>query len=133
MQMSDQIITVLDDLCRRFGIAIDWSQQNIVPYLEDLCKRYIQYEIFTSIAFCIIATVIVAMFGVAWLITSKIDNRKRSYASGELKTIFCICFLVSIIAFLLICSVQAFDIIACNTIPEKKIIEYINHLISLKQ
>lgn len=34
--MSNEIIKVLDDLSERLGIAIDWSSQNVMPYLQDL-------------------------------------------------------------------------------------------------
>lgn len=50
MVISDQIIAVMNDLCQKFGIAIDWSQENIIPYLTELAKKYISYEIATSIA-----------------------------------------------------------------------------------
>lgn len=34
--MSEDIIKVLDNLAQKFGIAIDWTSQNAMPYLEDL-------------------------------------------------------------------------------------------------
>ena len=37
--MSEEIIKILDDLGRRFGILIDWSSKNILPYLQDLIPR----------------------------------------------------------------------------------------------
>ena len=52
--MSEEVIKILDDLCKRFGIAIDWSSENIVPYLEQLCKKYINYEIVTSVIWIIL-------------------------------------------------------------------------------
>ena len=32
--VSDQIIKVLDNLCDKFGLAIDWSSKNVQPYLR---------------------------------------------------------------------------------------------------
>ena len=40
--MSEEIIKVLNDLASRFGVAIDWTNQNIVPYLQDLMTRFIK-------------------------------------------------------------------------------------------
>lgn len=37
--MSQEIINVLDNLGEKFGIAIDWSNENILPYLQDLIHR----------------------------------------------------------------------------------------------
>lgn len=36
--MSEEIIKVIDELGKRFGIVIDWSNQNIIPYLQELLK-----------------------------------------------------------------------------------------------
>ena len=48
---SDEIIKILDALCEKFGMAIDWTTENITPYLENLAGRIISFEISTSI-FC---------------------------------------------------------------------------------
>lgn len=48
MSFSSQFIEVLDALCAKFGIAVDWTSQNVVPYLTDLAARIITYEISTS-------------------------------------------------------------------------------------
>ena len=53
MNISSQVIEVLDSGCEKFVIAIDWSHQNVLPYLEDLSGKYIKYEIVTSIAWII--------------------------------------------------------------------------------
>ena len=58
MTVSDQIIAVMNDLCQKFGIAIDWSQENVIPYLTELAGKYISYEIATSIAWAAISGVI---------------------------------------------------------------------------
>lgn len=53
--MSDEIIKVLDDLSERLGIAIDWSSQNVMPYLQDLMDRYINLEITGSVIWIVIS------------------------------------------------------------------------------
>ena len=52
--MSDEIIKILDDLGQRFGIAIDWSAQNVMPYLKDLMSRFINYEMITSVVWMVV-------------------------------------------------------------------------------
>lgn len=46
--MSEEIIKVIDELGKRFGVAIDWTNQNIMPYLQELFKRFIRYKNITS-------------------------------------------------------------------------------------
>ena len=43
--MSEEIIKVFDYIGDKLGIAIDYTQENIQPYLEDLWHRFITYEI----------------------------------------------------------------------------------------
>lgn len=53
--MSEEIITVLDELGKRFGIVIDWSNQNIIPYLQELVSRFICYRNITACVWIIIS------------------------------------------------------------------------------
>ena len=59
--MSKEIIAVLDDLAKRFGVAIDWTSKNVTPYLTELFEKFITWEMATSIAWIclsVIATVV---------------------------------------------------------------------------
>lgn len=118
MQVSDQIIAVLNDLCAKFGMAIDWSSENIVPYVSQLCERYIRYEIATSAAWMVVIAVLPAIL----LVIAKKSDDSDIYVPCRI--IGCV---MALVAFVTI-SVQAFDIIECLTIPEKTIFEYITLL-----
>lgn len=124
MLVSDQIIAVLDNLCQKFGIAIDWSQQNILPYLQEIATKYITYEICTSITWCVIMAVIMAISLVLAKITLKSDCL-------DLKIFGIVVDIFAVGLFLVVASVQAFDIVECLTIPEKTLIEYISYLMSI--
>lgn len=52
--MSEEVIKVLDALAEKFGIAIDWTSANVLPYLQQLCGKYVRYEIVTSIVWMLI-------------------------------------------------------------------------------
>jgi len=45
MEVSEQIIEVLNYLAEKFNIAINWSAENIVPYIQDIMERYRAYSI----------------------------------------------------------------------------------------
>lgn len=117
--MSDAIIKVLNELCDKFGIAIDWTSDNVVPYLQDLMVRYSKYVCYTSIMWLIIGLIMIVIFGVLLY-----KHLKQDYAEG-------------FIAFLLGCGMmlgvcvsvnQVIDIIEITTIPEKVIIEDIRSI-----
>lgn len=128
MVFSKEIINVLDYLCTKFGIAIDWTSENVMPYLEDLCGRYIEYEIYTSIAWCVVFAAILVVVGFVWGIGSIVDRFSRS--RSDIPEIFSVLFFVFLAIGFVVWGVQAFDIIECYTIPEKTILEYLKYLMN---
>lgn len=133
MVFSKEIINVLDYLCDKFGIAIDWTSDNIIPYLESLCEKYIRYEIFTSIAWIAIFLVITGIISIALSIMHKKANAVDwdDYEHKVICTtaiILWIAFIVMAFVSIIIVGTEVFDIIECYTIPEKTILEYLNQL-----
>lgn len=84
--MSEEIIKVLDELGKRFGVVIDWSNQNIVPYLQELLKRFICYQNITA-GIWIIISVAIIIGGVIMLNFlnkwKKSDDYDSSYCSDD--------------------------------------------------
>ena len=122
MTVSNQIIAVLDAICEKFGIVIDWTASNIMPYLQDLCKRIVTYEIATSAAWIILSVVVV-------LLALYIRNKKVKPLSEADEDDFIlvittiVCVVISAIALVMVC-VQVFDIIKALTIPEITIYKF---------
>ena len=67
MEFSQNLIAIIDDLCQKIGIVLDWSSENILPYLKTLVERFIKFEIGTSIFHLAFAPAITILF---WIITS---------------------------------------------------------------
>ena len=59
MEVSEQIIQVLDAVCERFGIVVDWSQKNVLPYAQDLMRRIVLFEALTSLMWIVVCVVVV--------------------------------------------------------------------------
>jgi hypothetical protein len=83
--MSQEIINVLDYLCKKFGIVIDWTSENVMPYLQDLCARYIKFEIHTSIMWIILCAGIMVLAGIIWTISGIVDSRISSDLAEGIK------------------------------------------------
>ena len=75
--MSEEIIKVLDDLSERFGVAIDWSEENVLPYAQELFQKFVNYEIWTSALWIVIGLAITLFL--IWGVNSciKIVQEKR--------------------------------------------------------
>lgn len=64
-ELSTEVIKILDDLGKRFGVAIDWADKNVMPYLMELYDRFITYKIVVNcipiVLFVVFATVFIIM------------------------------------------------------------------------
>ena len=122
MSFSSQFIEVLDVLCDKIGIAIDWTSQNVVPYVTDLATRIITYEIWTSAAWIVIVAIV---FLIAWKMTKNLckeDRFEDEWFSG-----WAIRIIIGIIFFTVIV-LQVFDIIEAVALPEKTLYDFITRL-----
>lgn len=79
--MSEEVIKVLDNLAQKFGIAIDWTNQNILPYLQDLMGRYISLQNSYAIVWIVIS--IIMIIGSIILISKCIKATKKRYNTDE--------------------------------------------------
>lgn len=111
MTFSKEIIEILDYIAHKFGIAIDWSSDNVLPYVRQLCEKYIAFEIATSTALLIFG-VILTIIGLLCI--------KADFDGLQWMFVIILC-----IVGLGIIGQQVYDIITCNTFPELKIIEFI--------
>ena len=119
--LSDEVIKILDYLCDKIGITIDWTSNNVFPYIEQLCEKFINWEISTSIAWMVIMCVATVLS----LIVVIIVNKFSDWEGFEWMI-----FTVVLAATIVVCGCQTFDIIECKTFPEKVIYEYIQYNLS---
>ena len=124
MTISEQIIQVLDDLCRRFGVVIDWSKETVVPYLEELMTKFITFEVKTS-WFWIIFTASVTVL--CWILT--IIFSTPSLEDWGMGCIFFVASVILTVATILVAGFQIYDIITCEAFPEKILFREIKELL----
>lgn len=119
MKFSEEIIKILDDLANRLGVAIDWSSKNVVPYLEDLCGRYMSYEIAVSIVWIVLA-VIAGVIG--FIVLRKHPKLGVDPFDGDpfIRVLMYILFIVIPVVLIV---VNVLHIIPCVILPEKIILE----------
>lgn len=130
--ISEQIITIINDVCQKFGVAIDWTAENVMPYIEDLCSRYIQFEIHTSIAWIICCAAVTLLAGIIWAISAIVNAHSYGDLSKCTQYVSICVFWIALVVTILVGMCQVYDIIECYNLPEKVIIEYIESLIKTK-
>lgn len=112
MEVSKQIIEVMDYLANKLGIAVDWTSKNMQPVIKDICEKYIKWEISTSVAWIVITVITAVIISILAL----------HFGDEEL-------IVISVIIAIPIIGFQVFDIIKCNTFPELQLYEYITETI----
>ena len=125
MTVSSEIIEVLDYLGEKFGIAIDWTNNNVLPYLQTLVDKFIQWEISTSILWIAIAAFIIAI--IIGLMNLKGVREANEYCCDGMLLIPAG---IIILGFFIVICVQIFDIIECNVFPEKVLYDFIKTMLN---
>lgn len=131
--MSEEIIKVLDELGKRFGIVIDWSSKNIIPYLQELLKRFICYRNITA---CVWIIVSIAMTISGFVMIKFLNKWRKSenydsdyYGDDELLALLGYIFSICMIALgigLIIGNILG--IVENICMPEMVVYEYIKNI-----
>lgn len=119
--VSDQIIKVLDNLCDKFGLAIDWSSKNVQPYLKELMAKCVNYTFAIDVVWLCVA-ILLLVAGII-LLTMGLKIRKKHNYWDDTEFAFVIFSVLAFGATILICIFAIPEMIACKTFPEKVIID----------
>ena len=138
MEISEQVIEVLDAVCDKFGIAIDWTNNNVMPYIEQLGNKIVAYDIYMSIMWLVVGCIPLT---IAFLIKKFLNKKKLEaedkpndyyYTDGTLDEkaedcYFVIGILVVVAIVIGIDNIQS--IIQAIVFPEKTILEFMTSYI----
>ena len=119
ISFSDELIKTFDYLLSQFGIAVDWTDENVIPYLQTLAEKLVRFEINTSIMGLVVGVVVLTV-GV-WIFVKDI----KDWDSG----VFILGVILIIVAGI-VCCCQVYDIIKCVSFPELYVFEYIKHALN---
>lgn len=127
--ISKQIIEVLNEICSKFGLAIDWTSKNVQPYLQELMTKCVAYKFATSIMWlifgiivCILGSVFVRMVVGSWE-----KYQKEPYADYDTSCFFHSLaggILLTVGIVMVVCNITT--MIACKTFPEKVVLDMIS-------
>ncbi len=133
MKASDEIIKVLEYLSEKIGVTVNWTEENVLPYIQILCEKYVRWEIWMS-ATNIIFLLAMLMFSIwcmrMWIRWRQKDENQLYHEDFDIimgvmswivviaVAIGCICFIPSEIQ----------DIITCCCFPELQLCKYITGL-----
>ena len=127
--MNKEILEALNQLTDKFGIAVDWSNQNALPYLRELMGRLVRYEIITSVMWLIVGALLM-LSAIWWLKFIKYARKKyedegvfSEWDYAATAAVFAMIIVVLLGITIVICQIN--NIIQCVVLPEGVILKYI--------
>lgn len=107
----------LQELARQFGLALDWGNENFIPYLKELAIRVVDYENSQSILWLVIGIALI-IFGIIIVFLEL-----RYVIDGD--GFFIVVGAISLIVGVIMVCFQVNDLLLCKYLPEKIILRYI--------
>lgn len=130
--MSEEIIKVLDALAEKFGLAVDWTSANVIPYLEQLCGKYVNYEIATSVVWLLLGIICLFTAKYGFKLTKNFIKKYEEIKGYNYNDVWAVLSGIAtgvlIIIGIVVPICQMFDIVTCFTFPEKIIIEELKRI-----
>lgn len=130
--MSEEIIKILDDLAQRFGIAVDWTSQNAMPYIEEITRKIIRWELVSSVIWLIVG-VLCCLSILGWIRVIKYAKKQSEGCTYSLWDVGYMTLIVTSMLFgfagIFLVIYQIFNITEIIIFPEKTIILYLKTLI----
>ena len=142
---SNQVIEILNEICNKLGIAVDWTSENILPQVKIVCEKLVKYfivqrSIMCSFGFLFVCVVIAyGMFLLKQFLqcrTTKKDNFLCEYYKYSGSTgLQSYTWIINVIAIVMgLTGIIRFgtglsELIKWLTVPEIAIIEYLTDMI----
>lgn len=143
--MDEELCNVIDKIAEKIGVAIDWSSENVMPYIQDIMQRYramsiIETVIIMAVCAIVMTICVIVAIKMAKGVINGLNNRvssiwfdadhKDSYFddastfSVVMTALITVLFLISFIAF----GFATGDLIRWIYVPEVKLLEVLKGL-----
>ena len=139
--MDKELCNVIDKIAEKIGVAIDWSSENVMPYIQDIMQRYRAMSIIETIiimtvcAIIITICIIIAVKMIKGIINGSQNTESSIWfdADFDMVSIFSIV-TCTIIAFSFLISVIVFcgatgELMGWLYVPEVKLLEVLKGFI----
>ena len=141
---SNQVIEILNEICNKLGIAVDWTSENILPQVKIVCEKLVKYFIVQRSIMCGFGFLFVCVgitYGIFLLKqflqcrTTKKDNFLCEYSKYSGPFLQSYTWIINVIAIvmgltgIILFGIGLSELIKWLTVPEIAIIEYLRDII----
>lgn len=123
--MSNEIIDIIDKLGEQFGIAIDWTSENVMPYVETIFQKAVNYSAASTIVWLCVSALILAL-GVIMIVVG-IKNQDED---DEFAMAMCYFGSIALLIGIGITVGNILHLIKCYTLPELVFLDAIKGVLS---
>lgn len=126
--MNEELVKALTELANKFGVVIDWTSQNALPYAQELMNRIVKFEVATSIMWLVIGLIFI--ISAYWIIklVKFFQQKDKEYPYGvwDVWAGFAIG-LTILFPIIGVCVIfqQVYDFIQCGILPEVVVLRYL--------
>lgn len=117
---SAEAINIIDYLCSKFGVAIDWANVNIIPKLQEIAEHIISWRYYSSMV-GVISGALVIIMGIVLL---SIGTHKHNIHYDEGIGSMVIGSTMGIVGIPILIT-HILNMIKCNVFPEMALIDYL--------
>lgn len=83
--MSNEIISVIDHLCDKLGIAVDWTADNAMPMIQQLIEKYARYLLVNNIIWLTVSLMMLTGSITVFVMTRRAIAQKKPWAWVDLR------------------------------------------------
>lgn len=127
--MNNEFTKALDAVCNKFGIAVDWSSKNVVPYVQELSTRVVHFKIASAIFFAMVGILMVAsiILWVKWIKYCDKRYKEERWSNWDCATYLSIAAcIICIVMGMCVSLYSVYDIVTYSVFPEKALIDFIS-------
>ena len=130
--MDKELCNVIDKIAEKIGVVIDWTNENVFPFIQDIMQRYRTMSIVGNLVAIIVCAIIITIcvIVVTKMIKGIVNGLKNEVSSiwfdadyDELSTLSIVTSVIIIIPLLvsvIVLCVAAVDLIGWLYVPEVK-------------
>ena len=128
--MNTETMNAIEKLADKFGIVIDWTNQNVMPYMQDLMRRIVMLEVATSIMWLIIGIALFASLRLWYKLNrhgkALLDEDKWDETGDIYFWLAVVGMIASGLFGFFVVLQQVYDLIMCAILPEMVMINYLS-------
>jgi hypothetical protein len=126
---NNELVELLKELANQMGIAVDWTSENIRPYIVDIIGRLAKYEIFTSVIWILFFVIVIFIASMLLRMSYKeFKNEENYYWDEEVFGGTAVLLGIVILGFSVGIICQCYDIGKAIYMPEVLLIEQLKSL-----